>query len=181
MRKTWAEIPHLRQNRIVTILQTRVLKQAVGGAEGKSKIIAIPNKYKNTLDDLIESSDIESQDRPDSPDWPRLIDKGSRNALQSRDGSPTLLEEDCLDEDVPLEPTPKIQASQVHERHDVTPLGPKNRRAQYGNSQKGGEDGKGTKGGENGRGERDHRGNKVDPMIEESSGSEASDYYHIIY
>ncbi len=82
-----------------------------GGAERKSEIIAIPNKYKDTLDDLIDSSDIESPDRPDSPDWPGLIDKGSRNAPRSRSGSLTLSEEDCLDEDVPvtsLKPVPII-------------------------------------------------------------------------
>ncbi len=86
-----------------------------------------------------------------------------------------------MDEDVPLEPAPKIRASQVHECHDIAPLNPKSGRAQYENSQRGGEDGKGKRGGENRKGERGHRGNKVDPVVEESSGSEASDYYHIIY
>ncbi len=143
--------------------------------------MAIPNKYKDTLDDHIDSSDTKSPDWPDFPDRPGLIDKGSRNTPRSRGGSPTLLEEERLDEDVPLEPAPKIQASQVHERHDVAPLSPKSGRAQYGNSQRGGEDRKGKKGGENKKGERDHWGNKVDLVVEESSGSEASDYYHIIY
>ncbi len=86
----------------------------VGGAEGRSEIAAIPNKYKDTLDDLIDSSDTESQDRPNSPNRPGLIDKGSRNTPRSRGGSPTLSEEDRLDEDVPvtsLEPAPKIWAS----------------------------------------------------------------------
>ncbi len=32
----------------------------MGGAEGKSEIVVIPNKYKNTLDNLIDSSDVES-------------------------------------------------------------------------------------------------------------------------
>ncbi len=89
-----------------------------------------------------------------------------------------------MDEDVPitsLEPAPKIRASQVHQCHDVAPLGPKSGRAQYGNSQRGGEDGKSKRGGENGKSERGHRGTKVDPLVEESSGFEASDYYHIIY
>ncbi len=40
---------------------------------------------------------------------------------------------------------------------------------------------KSKRGGENRKGERGHWGNKVDPVIEKSSGSEASDYYHIIY
>ncbi len=179
--KTWAESPLLHQNRIVTILWKRVLKQVVGGAEEKSEIVAIPNKYKDTLNDLIDNSDTESPDRPDSPDRPGLIDKGSRNAPRSRGSSPTLSEEDRLDEDVQLEPAPKIRAFQMHERHDVTPLGPKSGRAQYGNSQRGREDRKGKRGGENGKGERGHGGNKVGPVVEKSSGSEASDYYHIIY
>ncbi len=110
----------------------------VGGAEGKSEIAAIPKKYKDTLDDFINSSDMKFPDKPDSPDWPRLIDKGSRNAPKSKDDSPTLLEEDRLDKDVPLELAPKIQASQVHERHDIVPLGPKSGRTQYGSSQRGG-------------------------------------------
>ncbi len=80
-----------------------------------------------------------------------------------------------MDKDVLLEPAPKIRASQVHERHDVALLGPKSGRSQYGNSQRGGEDGKGKRGGENGKVERGHRGNKVDPVVEESSGSEESD------
>ncbi len=153
-------------------------------AEGKSEIVAILNKYKDTLDDLIDSSDTESPDRPDSPNWSGIFDKGPRNSPRSRDGSPTLLEEDCLDKDVlvtSLEPAPKIQASQVHQRYNVAPLGPKNGRAQYGNSQRDGEDGKGKRGGENEKGERGYWRNKVDPVVEKSSSSEAKDYYHIIY
>ncbi len=106
---------------------------------------------------------------------------------RSRSDSPTLSGEDCLDEDIPitsLEPAPKIRASQVHQRHDVTPLGPRSKRAQYGNGQRDGEDGKGKRGGENRKGKRGRGGywrNKVDPLVEESSGSEASNYYHIIY
>ncbi len=99
---------------------------------GKSEIAAIPNKYKDTLDNFIDSSDTESPDRSDSPDRPGLIDKGSRNASRSRGSSPTLLEEDCLDEDVPvtsLEPTPKIRASQIHQCYDVASLGPRSGKA----------------------------------------------------
>ncbi len=73
--------------------------------------MAIPNKYKDTLDDLIDSSDTESLDHPNSPNRPGLIDKGSRNALKFRGGSPIFVEEDRLDEDVSimsLEPVPKI-------------------------------------------------------------------------
>ncbi len=73
--------------------------------------MAIPNKYEDSLDNLIDSSDTESQNRLDSPDRPGLIDKGSCNVLRSQSGSPTLSEEDCLDKEVlvtSLEPVPKI-------------------------------------------------------------------------
>ncbi len=126
------------------------------GAEEKSEITAIPNRYKDTLDDLIDSSDTESPDWPDSPDRPGLIDKGSRNVSRSKGNSPTLSEEDRLDEDIPLELVPKIRTSQMHERHDIAPLGLKSGRAQYGSSQRGGEDGKDKKGGENGKDERSY-------------------------
>ena len=79
--------------------------------------MAIPNKYKDTLDDLIDSSDIKSPDHPNSPNRQGLIDKGSRNVLKSRNSSPTFLEEDYLNEDIlitSLEPAPKIQNFQVH-------------------------------------------------------------------
>ena len=64
--KTWAKTSLWHQNRIITIFWEQVLKQVVGGAEGKSEIVAIPNKYKNTLDDLIDSSDTEFLDQPQS-------------------------------------------------------------------------------------------------------------------
>ncbi len=97
----------------MSILRKKVLKQAVGEAKEKSEIAEIPNKYKDTLDDFIDSLDTESPDRPDSPTWPGQIDKGSQNAPRSRGGSPTLSEENRLNKDVPvisLEPRPKIQA-----------------------------------------------------------------------
>ncbi len=58
--KTWAKTPLPYQNRIVAILRKQVLKQAVGGVEKKSEIAMIFNKYKDTLDDLMDSSDAES-------------------------------------------------------------------------------------------------------------------------
>ncbi len=65
-RKTWAKTPLPRQARIMVILRKRVFKQEVRGAEGKSEIAAIPNKYKDTLDDLIDSLDTESLEAPRS-------------------------------------------------------------------------------------------------------------------
>ncbi len=61
----------------------------VEGTEGKSEIAAIPSKYKDTLDDLIDSSDEKS------PDQLGPIHKGSRNALRSKGSSIGLLEGDC--------------------------------------------------------------------------------------
>ena len=83
----------------------------VRGIEKKSEITAIFNKYKKTLDNLINSSDIESSNYPDSPNWLRLIDKKSYNILKSRDSSPTFSKEDCLNKNVlitSLEPALKI-------------------------------------------------------------------------
>ena len=141
-----------RQNRIVTILWKRVLKQAVGRGKEKSEIATIPNKYKDSLDDLIDSSNTESLDQPGSPDRLGPIDKGLRNSPRSRGTSTSVSkkEEDRLDEDVLvtlLKLAPKTQDSQVYKRHDIAPLSPKSGRAQYEEGQKGGEDGKDKGGG----------------------------------
>lgn len=58
--KTWAKTCFLHQNQIVTILKKRVVKQAISEAKRKSEIIAVSNKYKNTLDNFIDSLDLES-------------------------------------------------------------------------------------------------------------------------
>ena len=116
------------QNRIVTIFRKRVVKQAIGGAKGNSEIVAIPNKYKDTLDDLIDSSDVKSLDRL------RPIDKGSHNAPKS-EGSPMgLLEGDRLNKDVSDRSSwlaPKTEDSKVHQHHDVAPLGLKSGGSRY--------------------------------------------------
>ncbi len=83
----------------------------MGEVEEKSEITAIPNKYKDIFDNLIDNSDTESSNHSDSPNWPELINKWSHNTPKSRGGSPTFLEEDRLDEDISitlLEPTPRI-------------------------------------------------------------------------
>lgn len=79
--------------------------------EGKSEIAVIFNNYKDTVDNLINSSDTKSLDWPDFPNRLKLIDKELRNTLKSKSGSLTLLGEDCLIEDVSimsLKPMPKI-------------------------------------------------------------------------
>ncbi len=70
LRKTWSKTHLLHQDQIVAIVRKRVLKQVVGGAERMSKIAAIANKYKDTLDDLMDSSDVESLEVPRSKGTP---------------------------------------------------------------------------------------------------------------
>ena len=65
-------------------------------------IMAIPNKYKNTLDDLIDSSDTESPDQPKSPDQSGSIDKMIRNSPRLTGALLSLMGENCLDKDVSI-------------------------------------------------------------------------------
>lgn len=91
--------------------------------------MAIPNRNKETLDNLIDSSDTKS------PYWPRLIDKGLRNTLRSK-GSPTrLLKKDRLDKDISDRLSwviPKIRDSQMYQCYDIVRFGLKSGRSQYG-------------------------------------------------
>lgn len=64
-------------------------------AKEKSKIEAIPNKYKNTYDDLINGSNTESPNWSRFLDWLRPIDKKIRNVLRSRSNLEILLEKNC--------------------------------------------------------------------------------------
>ena len=78
----------------------------------------------------MDSSDTEFPDQPETLDWLRPIDKGTRNASRSRNALPSLLEkeEDHLDEDILvmlLELAPKTQDSQMYKCHNVATLGPK--------------------------------------------------------
>lgn len=59
-----------------------------------SEIMAIPNQYKETVNDFIDSSD------PESPDWAGLIDKRSHNATVSEGNLADFLEGNCLDKEV---------------------------------------------------------------------------------
>ena len=70
-----------------------LLSRRLGGVRN-SKIVAIPNQYKNTLDDLIDSSDPESADRAGP------IDERSQNTPMSEGSSADLSEKNCLDKDL---------------------------------------------------------------------------------
>ena len=96
--------------------------------------MAISNKYKDTFDDLIDSSDTESSDQLESPNRLGPIDKETRNVPRSRGVLLSLSKEekDRLDEDVlitSLKLAPNTQDSQMYRRHDITSLGPKSGRA----------------------------------------------------
>ena len=52
--------------------------------------MAILNKYKDTLDDLIDSLDTKSLGQSKSSNWPKSIDKETRNAQGSGGASPSL-------------------------------------------------------------------------------------------
>ena len=85
---------------------------------GNSKIVAIPNQYKDTLDDLLNSSNSKSLD------WVRPVDKKSRNALMSEGSLADLSKWDCLDKDLLDRSSclaPKTRDLQVRQRRVVAP------------------------------------------------------------
>ena len=154
--------------------------------EGKSKIAVIPNKYKDTLDNLINSLDIESLDQPESADRPGTIDKGIRNLPRSRSALSSLLENDCLDKDALvtlLERAPCTQDFEVYECHGIALFSPKSRKHNMKRDKgvermiriKAIERNKRVRGVEGG-----HCGNKINLVIRKRSGSEANVYYHIL-
>lgn len=94
-------------------------------AEGKSEIATILNKYKDTLDDLIDRLDTESLDQSESLDWLEPIDKGIRNVLASKNDSLSLSKKDCLDEDVLIKLLGlvlKIWDSQIYKDYNLHSL-----------------------------------------------------------
>ena len=97
--------------------------------------MAISNRYKDILDDLINSSDVESSDRLGP------IDKGSCNLSRSERSLTRLLERDCLDKNILDKSSrlaPKTRDSQVYQLHDFALLIFKSGRLQYWKVQKGG-------------------------------------------
>ena len=72
----------------------------------------------------------------------------------------------------------------MHQCHDVATLGAKSGRAQYEKGQQDRKDGKDKKGRKDGKGEKSREsywGNKVNSVVKENCGSEASVYHYIIY
>lgn len=121
-----------------------------------SEIVAISNQYKDTLDDFIDSLDLES------PDQSGPIDERSYNALISEGNLADLLERIYLDKNL-LDRSSwlafKTGDSQIPQNRDVAP------QAGYGKSQRGGED---------------CQKNKINPVIKENSSTEISVYHHEI-
>lgn len=72
----------------MAIFRKQVLKQAIRGVKEKTEIMANPNKYKDTLEDFVDSSDIEP------PNMLRPVDKGLRDVMPSSEDPLTKLELD---------------------------------------------------------------------------------------
>lgn len=66
----------------------------VGRAKRNSEVVAIPNRYKNTLNNLIYNSDVKSLDQS------RQIDKRLYNAPRSKGSSIRFLKKDCLSKNI---------------------------------------------------------------------------------
>lgn len=123
--KTWAKTFFLQQNRIVTILWKQIFQQVVGGAIRKSEITAISNKLKDILDDFIDSSNTEFQDKLEP------IDKSTCNPPRSQSTIPNLLEKNCLDKDIldmSLEWMSKTWEFQIYKDRNIVPFDSKNRK-----------------------------------------------------
>ncbi len=63
----------------MAMLKKRVFKQAIMRGQEKSEILSIPNKYKDILEDLVDSSDIKH------PAIPRQINLPSNDIPSSKD------------------------------------------------------------------------------------------------
>lgn len=85
----------MRQNKIVTICLKQIFRQAIRRIEKKSEIMTISKKYKGTLNNLIDSSDIELLSKPEFSDWLELIDKRTRNVRRSRGTLSNFSKDNC--------------------------------------------------------------------------------------
>ena len=59
LRKTCIKTPLQCRDCIIVLPRNNVIKQAFGGAKQKSKILVIPNQYKDILDDFVNSLNLE--------------------------------------------------------------------------------------------------------------------------
>ena len=83
---------------------------------GNSEIVAIFNQYKDTLKDLIDSSD------PESLDQAGLIEARFRNAPISENSSADLSKGNCLDKNLPNKSSwlaPKTWDSEMRQRRVI--------------------------------------------------------------
>lgn len=78
---------------IIIIFKKQVVRQAVKDVEENTKILAIFNKYKDTFDDFINSSDEQFQD------WPQLIDKESYKAPRFKSSLRALSKEENISDE----------------------------------------------------------------------------------
>lgn len=125
-------------------------------------MVAIPNRYKNTLDDFIDSLD------PEFLDWPRLIDKKLHNMPKTKNSLVGFLLENYLNEDVldkSLWLLFQTKNSQVHQCCDIAHLSSKNRRAKHEKCRKR---------------RKNYWKNNINPLVRKSSNTKVSIYYHII-
>lgn len=91
--------------------------------------MVISNRYKDNLDDFINSSDLEL------PDWLRRIDKRLFNVPRSIDNSTRLLKKSCLDKNVSdyqsAKWVPKTENSQIYYHHENALLSPISKKEYY--------------------------------------------------
>lgn len=59
----------------MAILRKQILKQAIWGVEKKTEIMVIPNRYKDTFEDIVDSSDIKPLNML------KLVDKSLYNIM----------------------------------------------------------------------------------------------------
>lgn len=88
------------------------------GRQEDFDIVAIPNKYKDTFDNLIDSSDQESLN------WTELMDGRFCYASRSEGSSAIFSERDYLNKNVPdrsSQLAPKTRDLQKRQRHVVIP------------------------------------------------------------
>lgn len=99
------------QNQIVTIFQELIIKRTIEGVRKKSEIVAILDKYKNTLNNFINNLNTKSTN------CLKLIDKKISNMPNFKSSLLTSLEKNCKNENtlvILFELLPKITDLQVH-------------------------------------------------------------------